>query len=236
MIEYFGEINNYKKDFLKMIKALIFDLDGTVADTIYAINEGINLMLSELGYPPIGYSDVLSFVNFGARGYVEGALPKYAPHDEEYIDRALEIYNQKYALTYMHTDRCYDGIPEALEKLSESFRMGMLSNKQDEFVSRLTEQLFRPHLFEIAHGVRDGIPPKPDPQAPLEMAVFFGLRPDEIAFVGDSDIDVLAALNAGMVAVDVSWGYRDEATLRKCGAQYIAHTPSELVDILMSLK
>lgn len=218
-----------------MIKALIFDLDGTVADTIYAINEGINLMLGELGYPMIGYSEVLSFVNFGARGYVEGALPNDAPHDKEYIDRALEIYNEKYALTYMHTDKCYDGIPEALEQLSKKFRMGMLSNKQDEFVLKLTEQLFRPSLFEIAHGVRDGIPPKPDPAAPLEMAEYFGLRPDEIAFVGDSDIDVLTALNSGMLAVDVSWGYRDEKTLRECGAQYIAHTPSELVDILLSL-
>ena len=218
-----------------MIKALIFDLDGTVADTIYAINEGINLMLEELGYSPIGYDDVLSFVNFGARGYVEGALPTDAPHDDEYIDRALEIYNQKYALTYMHTDKCYDGIPEALERRAPHFRMGMLSNKQDEFVLKLVDQLFRPELFEIAHGVRDGIPPKPDTAAPFEFAEYFGLEPDEIAFVGDSDIDVLTALNAGMVAVDVAWGYRDEETLCRVGAQYIAHTPDELVEILMKL-
>ena len=218
-----------------MIKALIFDLDGTVADTIYAINEGINLMLDELGYSPIGYDDVLSFVNFGARGYVEGALPKDAPHDDEYIDRALEIYNKKYALTYMHTDKCYDGIPEALDRLAPHFRMGMLSNKQDEFVLKLVDQLFRPNLFEIAHGTRDGIPPKPDTAAPFEFARHFGLAPEEIAFVGDSDIDVLTALNAGMVAVDVSWGYRDEETLKKVGAQYIAHTPDELVKILFEL-
>lgn len=218
-----------------MIKALIFDLDGTVADTIYAINEGINLMLGELGYSPIGYDDVLSFVNFGARGYVEGALPENAPHDDKYIDRALEIYNQKYALTYMHTDKCYDGIPEALDELAQHFRMGMLSNKQDEFVLKLTEQLFRPNLFEIARGVRDGIPPKPDAAAPLEFAKYFGLNPNEIAFVGDSDVDVLTALNSGMVAVDVSWGYRDEETLRRVGAQYIAHTPKELADILKEL-
>ena len=218
-----------------MIKALIFDLDGTVADTIYAINEGINLMLEELGYDPIGYEDVLSFVNFGARGYVEGALPEHAPHDDEFIDSALDIYNQKYALTYMHTDKCYDGVPEALEQLAPHFRLGMLSNKQDEFVIKLVGQLFRPNLFEISHGVRDGIPAKPDSTAPLEFARFFGLEPCEIAFVGDSDIDVLTALNAGMVAVDVSWGYRDEKTLREVGAQYIAHTPDELVDILMKL-
>ena len=218
-----------------MIKALIFDLDGTLADTISAINEGINLMLEELGYSPIGYDDVLSFVNFGARGYVEGALPKDAPRDDKYIDRALEIYNRKYALTYMHTDKCYDGIPEALEILAPHFRLGILSNKQDEFVIKLKDQLFRPDLFEIAHGVRDGIPPKPDTAAPFEFAEFFGLEPSEIAFIGDSDIDVLTALNAGMVAVDVSWGYRDEKTLVEKGAQYIAHTPRELVEILFEL-
>lgn len=219
-----------------MIKGLIFDLDGTVADTIYAINEGINLMLSELGYSPIGYNDVLKFVNFGARGYVEGALPSHAPKNEDYIDRALEIYNEKYAQTYMHTDKCYAGIPEALEALAPHFRMGMLSNKQDEFVIKLVKQLFRPDLFEIAHGVRDGIPPKPDSTAPLEIAEFFGLSPEEIAFVGDSDIDVQTALNAGMVAVDVSWGYRDVETLRRVGAQYIANSPEELVSILMQLR
>lgn len=218
-----------------MIKAIIFDLDGTLADTIYAINEGINLMLEELSYPKIGYNDVLSFVNYGARGYVEGALPKYAPRDKQYVDKALEIYNEKYAQTYMHTDKCYDGIPEAIEQLSKKFRMGILSNKQDEFVVKLTKQLFRDNPFEIAHGTRDGIPPKPDPAAPLEFAEHFNLRPDEIAFVGDSDIDVLTALNSGMLPVDVSWGYRDEATLRAVGAKYIAHTPAELVDILNSL-
>ncbi len=221
---------------MKKIKALIFDLDGTVADTIYAINEGINLMLEELGFESIGYDDVLKFVNFGARGYVEGALPSPFCDDAAFVDRALEIYNQKYALTYMHTTECYEGVPEAIEKLKPYFRLGMLSNKQDEFVLKLEKQLFREGLFEISHGTRDGVEPKPHPQAPLEFCKFFGLEPDEIAFVGDSDVDVLTAINAGMVAVDVSWGYRDEETLRRVGAQYIAHTPDELVEILMSLK
>lgn len=219
-----------------MIKALIFDLDGTVADTIYAINEGLNLMLEELHYPTIGYNDVLSFINFGARGYIEGALPQKAAADSSKVDKGLEIYNQKYALTYLHTDKCYDGIPEALEELKKHFRLGMLSNKQDEFVLGLEKQLFREGLFEIAHGTRDGIAPKPDPQAPLEFAEFFGLDPSEIAFIGDSDIDVLTAINSGMLPVDVSWGYRDEETLRRVGAKYVAHTPDELVEILMGLK
>ncbi len=219
-----------------MIKALIFDLDGTVADTIYAINEGINLMLKELGYPPIDYDDVLSFVNFGARGYVECALPKDAPHDDKYIDHALDIYNEKYALTYMHTKSCYDGIPEAIEQLSHKFRLGMLSNKQDEFVIKLVDQLFRPDLFEIAHGVRSGIAPKPSPDAPLEFAKFFNLEPEEMAFIGDSDIDVKTAINSGMMAIGVSWGYRDEQILRSVGAKYIAHTPKELVDILLNME
>ena len=219
-----------------MIKALIFDLDGTVADTIYAINEGLNLMLEELGYPTITYNDVLSFINFGARGYIEGAIPKEEAKDSAKVDRALALYNEKYALTYLHTDKCYDGIPEALEELKKHFRLGMLSNKQDEFVLGLEKQLFREGLFEIAHGTRDGIAPKPDPEAPLEFAAFFGLKPEEIAFVGDSDVDVLTAINSGMLPVDVSWGYRDEDTLRRVGAKYVAHTPAELVDILMSLR
>lgn len=219
-----------------MIKALIFDLDGTLADTIYAIGEGLNLMLDELGYPNITYDDVLSFINFGARGYVEGAIPESEAKDAKKVDRALELYNEKYALTYLHTDHCYDGICEMLEKLSPHFRLGILSNKQDEFVIGLEKQLFRPGLFEISHGTRDGIEPKPSPQAPLEFAEAFGLDPSEIAFIGDSDVDVLTAINSGMLPVDVCWGYRDEETLRRVGAKFVAHTPSELFDILMSLK
>lgn len=219
-----------------MIKALIFDLDGTLADTIYAINNGLNLMLDELNFPRIGYNDVLSFINFGARGYVIGAVPKEFKNNEKLIDKALDLYNQKYALTYLETKECYDGVIDMLNELSKHFRLGMLSNKQDEFVKGLEKQLFPKGLFEISHGTRENVEPKPHPQAPLEFAEFFGLEPQEIAFIGDSDIDVLTAINSGMLPVDVSWGYRDEETLRQVGAKYVAHTPNELKEILLSLK
>ena len=117
-----------------MIKVIIFDLDGTVADTIYAIREGVNLTMSALGYPEHTYEEVLGFVNFGARHLIEEALPASVRGDQTVVDQTLALYDRMYAQTYLHTDRCYDGIPEALEILHRDFRLAMLSNKQDAMV------------------------------------------------------------------------------------------------------
>lgn len=219
-----------------MIKVIIFDLDGTVADTIYAIREGVNLTMSALGYPEHTYEEVLGFVNFGARHLIEEALPASARGDQTVVDQTLALYDRMYAQTYLHTDRCYDGIPEALEILHRDFRLAMLSNKQDAMVQGLVRQLFRPGLFAIAHGVRDGLPTKPDKTVPLQYCEELGVTPVECAFVGDSDVDVATAKNAGMLAVDVTWGYRSEEVLRQKGADLLAHTPGELVEIFQKLK
>ncbi len=212
-----------------MIKAIIFDLDGTVADTVGAITEALNLTLSQLNYPLKTEQDVLSIINFGVREFAELALPKEVAVYPEKVEQAMRLYAENYEKTYIHTDKTYDKIPEMLERLKKDFRLGMLSNKQDEFVSALERRLFRKGLFEIAHGVRPGLPPKPACDVPLQFARFFGVEPYECAFVGDSFIDVETALNSNMLPVNVSWGYCDEQTLRQKGSYFIAHTPDDLV-------
>lgn len=213
-----------------MIKAIIFDLDGTLADTIGAITEALNMTLSALSYPLKTEQDVLGFINFGVREFAQHAIPHSASTDPDKVDEAIYLYAHNYEKTYMHTDKPYEGIPEVIKELKKDFRIGMLSNKQDEFVSALEKNLFEDGLFEIAHGVRTGYPVKPDPTVPLQFASFFGVKPWECAFVGDSDIDVATAKNSGMLAVDVCWGYRDEETLKRCGADYTVHTPQQLLD------
>ncbi len=220
---------------MSKIKALIFDLDGTVADTIHAIREALNMMLRELDCPPISHEHLLVYFNNSAKEYARNSLPEDR-RDEKTVAIADRLFDEKYALTYTHTDKCYDGIPEALEELKNHYRLGMLSNKQDAFVEVMVKNLFRDGLFETAHGVRPIYPAKPAPDAAIAMARDLGAEPHECIFVGDSDVDVKTAKNAGMIALDVTWGYRDEETLRALGADHIVHTPAEMVEKLISLK
>lgn len=215
-----------------MLKALIFDLDGTLAHTLPAIAEGMNLALAELGYPPVDHEQVYGFINFGARDYARYALPEQFREDDARIDRLLEAYNRHYADVYMHTDTTYDGIPEMISQLKGKYPMAVNSNKQDEFVKALVAQLFPDGTFVAAEGFRLDRAPKPDPAVPLQLAALMGAEPCECAYIGDSDVDVRTARNAGMHAIDVCWGYRPAEVLYDVGAEIVAGTPDELLCIL----
>lgn len=215
-----------------MIKALIFDLDGTLAHTLPAIAEGMNLALEELGYPQINEDRVYEFINLGARDYAKMALPEEYREDDARIDALYAAYNCNYAKVYMHTDTTYDGIPQMIDVLKGKYPMAVNSNKQDEFVKALVAQLFPDGTFVAAEGFRTDRAPKPDPAVPLQLAALMGASPEECAYIGDSDVDVRTALNAGMHAIDVCWGYRPEQVLYDIGAEKVAHTPEELIKII----
>ncbi|MBE6675381.1 MAG: HAD family hydrolase [Ruminococcaceae bacterium] len=215
-----------------MIKALIFDLDGTLAHTLPAIAEGMNLALAELGYPAIDEARVYEFINLGARDYAKMALPAEYREDDGRIDALYAAYNRNYAGVYMHTNTTYDGIPQMIAHLGKKYPMAVNSNKQDEFVKALVAQLFEQGTFVAAEGFRKDRAPKPDPAVPLQLAALMGAAPEECAYIGDSDVDVRTALNAGMHAIDVCWGYRPEQVLYDMGAEMVAHSPEELVRII----
>ena len=219
-----------------MLKALIFDLDGTLAHTLPAIAEGMNLALAELGYPEIDEQRVYEFINMGARDYAKYALPEQYREDDARIDALYAAYNRHYAEVYMHTNTTYDGIPELIERLGKKYPLAVNSNKQDEFVKALVAQLFPSGTFVGAEGFRLGRAPKPDPAGPLQLAALMGVAPHECAYIGDSDVDVRTALNAGMHAIDVCWGYRPAEVLYGIGAEVVAHTPDELENILKNYK
>ena len=219
-----------------MLKAFIFDLDGTLAHTLPAIAEGMNLALSELGYPQIDEQHVYEFINMGARDYAKYALPAQYREDDARIDALFAAYNRHYAKVYMHTNTTYDGIPELIERLGKKYPLAVNSNKQDEFVKALVAQLFPAGTFVAAEGFRTDRAPKPDPAVPLQLAALMGAEPHECAYIGDSDVDVKTALNAGMHAIDVCWGYRPEQVLYDIGAQAVAHTPNELEKLLENVK
>ncbi len=217
---------------MKKIKAVIFDLDGTIADTIDAIQHGINLTMKQLGYPESTRGDVVAHINNGARQLIRLSLPEHLQSDEAKLNEALALYNEMYTKVYTETDTPYEGIPEVFTELkARGYRLAILSNKQDTFVPVLTEVLLPKESYAIARGQRPGAPTKPDPTVPLEIASILGAEPYECALVGDSNVDMTTAKNAGMTAVGVSWGYRPVEVLLEAGADVIVHKPSELLEL-----
>lgn len=216
-----------------MIRAVIFDLDGTLANTIPAIREGLNLTMKLYSYPEHTDAEVLTYINNGARELVRRAMPAVLREDEEVVSRVLADYDRLYAETYHHTDRTYDGIVDAVVALRrKGLKIAVLSNKQDVFVKRLCEQLLPAGVCDVAQGVVAGKPTKPHPYLSELVAERLGVSTDECVMVGDSDVDVKTARAAGMAHIGVSWGYRDREFLRENGAETIADTPVQLLKMI----
>ena len=210
------------------IKALIFDLDGTLADTIPAITEAVNMTLSQLGYPLRTESEITTFIGRGPRYLIEKSLPDSIVKID-IVDEALKIYDLKYADTYIHTERLYDGIENAIKILSNQYEIAVLSNKQDEYVKALIKQLLPTGFCKIARGSIKGTPAKPNPQAAIEVIDFLGYKPSECIIIGDSEIDIITAKNSGISSLSVSWGYTDKQKLIDSGAIDIIDSPDELI-------
>ncbi|MBQ9779962.1 MAG: HAD family hydrolase [Clostridia bacterium] len=225
---------------MKPIKLLIFDLDGTLADTIDGITEGLNRVMAAEGYPTHTRESVLKFVNFGVRQYIEEAVPAEVKDDTDTVTRLMGEYNKHYANTYTMTVP-FEGITDLLYSLKDRCLLAMNSNKQDEFVKVLGGQLFPEGLFIAAEGFRDDRPAKPDPgmaYAIMEIAsekLGEALTPDQCVYIGDSDVDFYTARNAEMRCVSVAWGYRPYEFLRALGDQPVAKTPAELMEILSAM-
>lgn len=213
-------------------KLLIFDLDGTIADTIYSIRDGVNLALELYGYPTRDYEQIRRAIGNGARELIRLSLPEECRGDEKTVDCVLADYDKLYALTYDRLDGCYDGMEESMRTLVErGYTLAILSNKQDTYVKKITELLFPDGIIAFAAGQVAGLPKKPDPTVPLDIARRFGMSAEECAFIGDSEVDVQTAKNAGMLSVACSWGYRPRASLE--GADAIIDAPTELCEIFV---
>ena len=213
------------------IKALIFDLDGTLADTIPAIAEAVNMTLCKLGYPTHSIDEIKTFVGKGPRHLVSEALPKEVRlNNPEIVDKALETYNEMYAKTYLSTDTLYEGLEEAIVTLSKYYKIAVLSNKQDEYVKNLVKQLLPDGICSLARGTVGNVPAKPEPTVALQIADELGVSHYECMLIGDSVVDILTAENAGFDILSVSWGYVSKAKLLIKGAQDIIDSPKELLE------
>ena len=213
-------------------KAVIFDLDGTLADTIGGIAEAINMTLEYFGYPTKTEDEVRVAVGNGARMLIRRVIPKEFYDDEETVTRVLEKYDRLYELTYFHSDKMYDGMEEAVRKLkADGKKIAVFSNKQDPFVKRLSSIYFPDDTISISLGQTD-IPVKPDPAGVKIILDELGVSADECVFVGDSGVDMMTAKNSGMDYICVSWGFVGREGLLEKGAEVIIDHPSELNDII----
>ena len=216
-----------------MIKAVIFDLDGTLANTFDDLRSSIDDMRAAFGLGPISLEQMTSFINASLRGFAEGGLG--GTRTEEEIEKAMQIYVDAYAKHYIEKTCIYEGLPELLAKLKgNGVHLAIYSNKMADYVKKIAIKLYGEDAFEVLMGP-DGIVPKPDPMGALLAAEKMGVCPKDAAYVGDSVTDMKTGIAAGMHTIGVSWGYTKREDLVAAGAHKIADTVDGLYEILASL-
>ena len=217
-------------------KLLIFDLDGTIADTINTIRDAVNMCMSHFGYPTLSYEQTRDNVGFGARELIRLSLPSSAAEDRDTYEKVFEYFSGCYKITHDNVEGCYDGLFEVIEKLyNRGFKLAVLSNKPDHLVGGIMKKLFPEGMFSIAMGQTE-LPKKPDPTVPLMIADKLGCRTEDTCFIGDSEVDVLTAKNSGMCSVAVSWGFRSRSILEMSEPDIIVDTPTQLFEFLTQEK
>lgn len=213
------------------LKLVIFDLDGTLIDTVADLSDAVNAALSVFGFPIRSYEEVVSFVGNGTLKLIERALPDDKHDDKELASAVHEAFTNHYSGHYADKSAVYDGIPEVLSSLkSRGIKLAVLSNKPDRFTKALIGMFF-PNVFDTVLGSGENTPRKPDPTGELGIIRSFGLMLDECLHVGDSDTDIKTAHNAGVKAVGCTWGFRPKSTLEEAGADWIADKPEDMIKI-----
>ena len=214
-----------------MIKAVVFDLDGTLMDTIPDIAASLNRALTACGLPAHSARECESFVGGGIREAVRKAAPPQT--SDAMIDRILAVYLREYPLHCTDTTRPYEGIPALLRGLSEKgFLLGVLSNKTEGPARQIIRALLPEIPFQCVFGRVDSVPLKPDPVAANRVLETLGVSANEIVYAGDSGLDVEFAHRAGMLAAATPWGYRSREELMGKLPEFLPANPLELLDML----
>ncbi len=212
-----------------MIKAVLFDLDGTLVNSLYDLAASTNYALSQMGYSTHETEKFKIFVGDGMQKLIERALPE-DKRDSETVKTTLDIFMTHYREHYVDKTIAYDGILPLIDGLKD-YKLAVVSNKVQEMATVVTQKLLG-DKFEIVCGKRENYPAKPDPTLTLEIISELGVEPKECLFIGDSGMDMAVAKNSGCIAVGVLWGFRGKVELLQNGADYIVNTPPEILDII----
>ncbi len=216
-------------------RGCIFDLDGTLANTLASIAGFVNDTLAARGFGTLPVEAFKTIVGNGADLILRRSLARVgASLPEEEFPALRREYDRRYEAAPLRDVTLYPGVKEVLEDLhARGFRLGVVSNKPDNVTREIVGSLF-PGLLDQVHGAREGVPRKPDPTAVLAMAADFGLAPGEILYVGDSGVDMDTARNAGMPACGVLWGFREKEELTAHGADFLAPDAETLHQIAVN--
>lgn len=213
-----------------MIKYCIFDLDGTLFNTLTTITHYVNLTLSKHNIAPISEKECCSFIGHGAKHLIRRALASKGIVDDEFALALLSEYNEAYNANTLYLTAPYDRIPELLSALkAHGVRLGVLSNKPDKTTNIIIGSFFD-GLFDDVRGGREGVPLKPAPDAVVMMVNDSGLSLDEVMYIGDTGVDIETGKGAAVgLTVGVSWGFRTREELLEAGADMIADTPDDIL-------
>jgi phosphoglycolate phosphatase len=215
-----------------MFKAVLFDLDGTLLETLTDLAEAMNASLVHFGFSPHTVDAFRYFVGESVAVEARRALPESA-RDNETVEKVAEYSQQIYADCWHKNTRPYPGIPELLTALQKrGLKLAVLSNKIDKFTKTMVKKLLPQWQFEMVQGALPEVPLKPHPDLALRIANHLKIAPEQFLYVGDSNIDMLTATASGMFPVGCLWGYRTADELLTAGAKALINSPAELLDIL----
>ncbi len=215
------------------IQAVLFDLDGTVLDTIGDLTDSLNGALEEFSLPPHSEKEVESLVGNGIRNLVKRAAPD---RSKEELEQVYQSFMKRYRKHLTDRTRPYRGIEVLLKKLKQQgYKLGVISNKKEELVQRLCET-FYPNLFDLVMGETEGIPRKPDKAMMVYALQQMEISREEVIYIGDSETDREAAMNAQIPCVLVAWGFRKRPAIDKMKSEYTVDTPEEIAELLKQLE
>ncbi len=210
-------------------KAVIFDLDGTLVNSLADLVDAVNFALASFGLPSHSTEAVRAMIGDGTRTFIGRALPA---DKQDLLEQVLVAMRKKYVEICLHQTMPYDGIMEVLDTFKQQgVKMAVLTNKDQKMSEKIISHFFAGY-FQIVRGTIDAVPLKPDTKAVLQMLKEFDIAPSEALFVGDSNVDIQTAKAAGITSVGANWGFRSEEELRQAGADYVINNAGELLSIL----
>ncbi|MBQ3053836.1 MAG: HAD family hydrolase [Clostridia bacterium] len=214
-----------------MIKACIFDMDGTTVNTINSISYFANNALNKFGLASIPTNEYKIMVGNGAKVLVQRMID-YTGGTEEVFQQVLNEYNTTYDNDFMYLTQAYEGILPLLENLKKAgIKTAIVSNKPHSTALKVSDKLFGDKLIDICTGAKDGVPLKPDPSSVIETLKELNVTPLECLYIGDTAVDMKTGKAAGIYTIGVLWGFRSEEEMRNAGADVIVEKPEEIFKI-----
>lgn len=215
------------------MKACIFDLDGTLTDTLESLAYSVKATLREMDLPEITTDECRRFVGDGARCLMERSLRATGEENVKRIEEAMEIYGRIFDENCTYHVTPYEGICQILSDLKkEGVKLAVLSNKPDQQTVKVVHEIFGEDVFDYAQGQIENIKRKPEPDGIYCLLEKMNVTKEECLYVGDSEVDVKTGKNAGLKTICVLWGFRDRKTLEAAGAQVMIDRPEELLQFV----